>query len=179
MIQEAITQLKDHILTCTNIQFLCGFDNVKSLSDKVTVIDIGNGEYLPLTFDDTLGNYFWIETNADVRFRTAKKLKISDCDMGYELMQNLAIFAVVKGANEVKLFECLLKCLMNYGCDITVLGGNYNSFEVVGQKLGQYLADEHIQIVLSRLSGFAVVRIDVTMVLDFYPTSLDCECVIC
>lgn len=178
-IQNILTNIKAHVLECNGFNFVCGFDNVKELNDKVSGIDLGNGEYMPISFDDSIGNYFWIEPVADVSFRVKKSLSISDCIVGYEAQQRASLFAVAHNANELNFFECLVNCLIRYGCGLVITGGNYNSLSVVDARLAGAIEEEHINMILSHIENLAIVRIDFAFSFEVLPTDNNCSCEIC
>lgn len=179
-INNILTEIKQHILGC--FAFLdCGFENVRQLLDAVKGHDPqGFREYEHVLFDDRLGNYFWIEKTSDVSITRKNNGILGTCEGAYhEARQRFSLFCMVASAKEEQLFECLAGCLANYGCTVTISGGDYDSIAVVSKELGNI---EGLNDILGNLANYAVVRLDFSLVYDLLPTNYgieDCACKPC
>lgn len=159
----------------------CGFENVRLLLDAVKGHDAtGLREYEHVLFDDRLGNYFWIEKTSDVSIARKNNGILGTCKGAYhEARQRFSLFAMVNGTKEEQLFECLAGCLANYGCTLTITGGEYDSIAVVSKELGNI---EGINEILGNLAAYSIVRLDFNLIYDILPTNYDlegCECEPC
>ena len=159
----------------------CGFENVRLLLDAVKGHDAtGLREYEHVLFDDRLGNYFWIEKTSDVSIARKNNGILGTCKGAYhEARQRFSLFAMVNGTKEEQLFECLAGCLANYGCTLTITGGEYDSIAVVQKELGNI---EGINEILGNLASYSIVRLDFNLIYDILPTNYDlegCECEPC
>lgn len=159
----------------------CGFENVRLLLDAVKGHDAtGLREYEHVLFDDRLGNYFWIEKVSDVSIARKNNGILGTCKGAYhEARQRFSLFAMVNGTKEEQLFECLAGCLANYGCTLTITGGEYDSIAVVSKELGNI---EGINEILGNLASYSIVRLDFNLIYDILPTNYDlegCECEPC
>lgn len=179
-INNILTEIKQHILGC--FAFLdCGFENVRQLLNAVKGNDPqGFREYEHVLFDDRLGNYFWIEKTSDVSITRKNNGILGTCKGAYhEARQRFSLFCMVAAAKEEQLFECLAGCLANYGCTVTISGGDYDSIAVVSKELGNV---EGLNDILGNLANYAIVRIDFSLVYDLLPTNYgieDCDCEPC
>lgn len=179
-INNILTEIKQHILGC--FAFLdCGFENVRQLLNAVKGNDPqGFREYEHVLFDDRLGNYFWIEKTSDVSITRKNNGILGTCKGAYhEARQRFSLFCMVNGTKEEQLFECLAGCLANYGCTLTITGGEYDSIAVVQKELGNI---EGINEILGNLANYSIVRLDFNLIYDILPTNYDlqgCECEPC
>lgn len=179
-INNILTEIKQHILGC--FAFLdCGFENVRQLLDAVKGNDPqGFREYEHVLFDDRLGNYFWIEKTSDVSITRKNNGILGTCEGAYhEARQRFSLFCMVAAAKEEQLFECLAGCLANYGCTVTISGGDYDSIAVVRKELGDV---EGLNDILSNLANYAIVRLDFSLIYDLLPTNYgieNCDCEPC
>lgn len=179
-ITNILKELKAHVLGC--FPFLqCGFENVRTLLNELKAHDpTGHREYEFVLFDDRLGNYFWIEKTSDVTILRRNNGILGMCEGAYhEARQRFSLFCMAKGMQEEQLFECLTGCLSNFGCQISIAGGDYDSIAVVSKELNGL---EGINDILGNLSDFAVIRVDFSLVYDILPTGYGlegCECEPC
>lgn len=180
VINNILIEIKQHVLGC--FPFLtCGYENVRLLLDAVKGNDpTGLREYEHVLFDDRLGNYFWIEKTSDVSIARKNNGILGTCEGAYhEARQRFSLFCMVNGTKEEQLFECLLGCLANYGCIITISGGEYDSIAVVKKELGNI---EGLNDILGNLAAYSIVRVDFSLTYDILPTNYDiegCECEPC
>ena len=181
-ILNKLTEIKQHVLGCFTF-FNCGYENVRQLLDDVKGNDpLGNREYQHVIFDDRLGNYFWIEKVSDVSLSRNNNGIMGKCEGAlHEATQRFSIFAMAKGIGEESLFQCLAGCLANYGCKLTLTGGEYDSIAVLRRSLSTF-TKEDLNSITSNLKDWTIVRIDFSLKYDILPTnySLDgCDCEPC
>lgn len=179
-ILNKLTEIKQHVLGCFSF-FNCGYENVRQLLNDVKGNDpTGNREYQHVIFDDRLGNYFWIEKISDVSLSRQNNGIMGKCEGAYhEATQRFSIFAMAKGIREESLFQCLAGCLANYGCKLTLSGGDYDSIAVLRRALSN---TESLDSITSNLADWTIVRIDFSLKYDILPTNygLDgCDCEPC
>ena len=184
-ILNKLTEIKQHVLSCFSF-FNCGYENVRQLLDDVKGNDpTGGREYQHVIFDDRLGNYFWIEKVSDVSLARRDNGIMGKCEGAYhEATQRFSIFAMAKGIGEESLFQCLAGCLANYGCKLTLTGGEYDSIAVLRRSLSTF-TKEDLNNITSNLKDWTIVRIDFGLKYDILPTNYgldgcDCEpCPVC
>lgn len=181
-ILNKLTEIKQHVLGCFTF-FNCGYENVRQLLDDVKGNDpTGNREYQHVIFDDRLGNYFWIEKVSDVSLSRQNNGIMGKCEGAYhEATQRFSIFAMAKGIGEESLFQCLAGCLANYGCKLTLTGGEYDSIAVLRRSLSTF-TKEDLNIITSKLKDWTIVRIDFSLKYDILPTNYHfegCDCEPC
>jgi hypothetical protein len=177
-----LAHIKQHLLTCLGGLYQCGYANVKQLMKDVSLHDIsGNREYQDVRFSDMLGNYFWIEKDSDVAMIGSKRL--DNCGGAIlTASQRFALFSMVKGADEAKVFECIVGCLGAYGCGVegvklSVTGGEYDSFAVLQKAL-----PAGTEIVLQKIGNFALTKVEFRIEYLMLPTTgsgEECECEAC
>ena len=181
---EIPLKIKESILACFPF-FQCGYENVKELRKGLKLNAPNNGrEYESILFSDQLGNYFWVEKKGEITTEVKGALKESDCSgVGYIGRQRYSIFAMCKGYDETKLFECLLSCIASISC-VRITGGEYDSIAVITKELAGLPKEygEKVLTSIGNISDFAIVRVDVTTEILILPTDFStegCECEPC
>ena len=172
--------IKQHVLTC--LPFLhCGFENVRTLTEKLKAHDAtGHREFEYVLFDDRLGNYFWIEKIGEVSITRRNTGILGNCAGAYhEARQRFSLFCMVDKADEEQLFECLCGCLANYGCSLTITGGDYDTINIFRKELNGL---PELETLIGNLLNFAVVRVDFSVTYDILPANYSvegCDCEPC
>lgn len=180
-IGDNIVGLKDHVLNDLPF-FTAGYENLTALTRAVVVYspDLNEREYYDVRFSDMLGNYFWIEKISEVNFTGLNMAKEALCKgRGYEAIQRYSLYAFADNLKEIEFFECLVGSISDYGCNVTILSGNYDTIGV----LTKYLTDAEIsRHVISNIGNHVAVRVDFQMKSIILPSKHNienCYCDVC
>jgi len=173
-INNELDKLAAHIKECMQI-WNNAYSLVYDLNDKFKVSEGQNGEIVNIGFDDNRGDYFWLETNGDV-----KMSHVTNTDGCGGIMEqiklSIKVVAFFANYNPVDVFSCLYRCLNQYGCGLKVIGSNINTNNVVKSILS---SDLH-RNVMAKIGKRNAVSFDIEMTFsNNFTKNKACNCVPC
>jgi hypothetical protein len=174
MITEDFIALKDFLLD-KNRFFDQGLANV--YLDEITgLIYQGDGsEKFAVGIDDQFGNYFYIRTDADIRYSQSRP-QVTDSSMALDETVKCYLVAVVDQARPKELVQCLLNSIVRYGNErIRPIRALYIREIAVAKELAR-LPKEDIQYALQNLAERQVVVLEFDFTTKFTARADGCPC---
>jgi len=153
------------LMGCFEGFFACGFSNVRQV--RRHLYGEKSGEEYVGVLTDTLGNYFWIETEGEAQLVRGKPMLECSGNI-YAVLKKMSIFVVAR-ADEDRLFECITQCLAQV-CNIEMVGAQTHTLQLLIDEWGEQAAKSVY------FSGLSVIRIN--FVAKYTVTPSNC-CEIC
>jgi len=173
-INNELDKLAAHIKECMQI-WNNAYSLVYDLTDKFKVSAGANGEIANIGFDDNKGDYFWLETNGDVKMTNVGKTD----DRGGIMEQmrlSIKVVAFFANYNPIDVFSCLYRCLNQYGCGLKVISSNINTNNVVKSILG----NELYRNVMAKIGKRNAISFDIELTFENnFTKNKACNCVPC
>lgn len=163
--------LKGYILE-KNPYFKKGYANAFKEDVTKQVIAVNKSDFIPLMPNDTLGNYFYLRNDGDIRHAIQDKERLADCKILTFLDSiNVHLVAIVKDADAWTLLTNLRSTLLSYkGMDIVPTSSSVIREQVViGEMRGQN--EEDIAATLQRLKKETIIRVTMSVNKSFTASS--------
>lgn len=172
MTNNDFIQLKDFLLGHLGF-FNQGFANVY-LDELTGLVHQGDGsEKFAVGINDIFGNYFYIRTDAEIRYSDTRP-QFSDTRRSIDETVKCYLVAVVDDAKPKLLVQSLLNCILNYGNErIRPIRAIYHRETAVAKELSK-LSDEDIVYALQHLEEKQVVIIEFDFTTIFTPEKPAC-----
>lgn len=171
MLKAKIEELKDFILE-NNPYFSTGFsmvymDNVRGWVANERDIVFPN---------DTLGNYFYIRLEDDMKFDRGNYYNVGDGLVNAGIRATLYLVAVMKGADADTLLNNIISTIQQSPCSvqgvINFSGAIYESEAVIERELRKLPEADRRKALQNNKSTIVSVKFDMTT--TFVPTKLNC-----